>query len=128
LSGALGKAGLVERKAMIDRDHDLPVARQAKALGLGRSSVYYKPRSVSAEDLDVMRPIDELHLERPFAGARMLRDFLQRDGVSIGPAISRVDEAHGDRGDIPPAEDVQIRSGHKIYPYLLRCGTVERPN
>ena len=59
---------------MIDRDHDLPITRQAKALGVARSSVYYAPRPVSAEDLDMMRRLNELHLDHPFAGARMLRD------------------------------------------------------
>ena len=69
---------------MIDRDHDLPITRQAKALGVARSSVYYMPRPVSAEDMKLMRRLDELHLDHPFAGARMLRDLLQRDGVVVG--------------------------------------------
>ena len=73
---------------MIDRDHDLPIARQAKALGVSRSTVYYKPRPVSAEDLKIMRRLDALHLEFPFAGARMLRDLLRREGLRV--------EAHGD--------------------------------
>ena len=60
---------------MIDAAHDLPVARQAEVLDLSRSSVYYRPRPVSPEDLALMRRIDELHLERPFAGSRMLRDL-----------------------------------------------------
>ena len=69
---------------MIDRDHDLPITRQAKALGVARSSVYYMPRPVPAEDLKLMRRLDELHLDHPFAGARMLRDLLRRDGVVVG--------------------------------------------
>ena len=69
---------------MIDRNHDLPVARQARVLNISRGSVYYKPRPVSAEDLALMRRIDELHLEYPFAGSRMLRDFLNREGLSVG--------------------------------------------
>jgi putative transposase len=56
---------------MIDRDHDLPVSRQAKALGVSRSTVYYKPRAMSAADLKIMRRIDELHLDYPFAGRAM---------------------------------------------------------
>jgi hypothetical protein len=68
---------------MIDREHDFPIARQAKALGVARSSVYYKPQPVSAEDLELMRRLDELHLEHPFAGARMLRDLLRREGVAV---------------------------------------------
>ena len=69
---------------MIEPAHDLPVARQAKVLNLSRGPVYYRPRPVSPEDLALMRRIDELHLERPFAGCRMLRDFLDREGVDVG--------------------------------------------
>ena len=69
---------------MIDCDHDLSIARQAKALGVSRGAVYYKPRAVSAQDLAIMRRLDALHLDHPFAGARMLRDLLNREGVSIG--------------------------------------------
>jgi putative transposase len=58
---------------MIDRTHDLPVVRQAELLELARSSVYYEPQPISESDLRLMRRIDELHLEHPFAGARMLR-------------------------------------------------------
>ena len=69
---------------MIDRDHGLSISRQAKALSISRGAVYYKPRPTSPDDLAVMRRIDELHLNYPFAGARMLRDMLGRDGASIG--------------------------------------------
>ena len=69
---------------MIDRGHDLPLIRQADLLGLSRGSLYYHPRPVPAADLAIMRRIDELHLDYPFAGSRMLRDFLNREGVSIG--------------------------------------------
>ena len=58
---------------MIDRDHDLSITRQAELLGMSRGSVYYLPRPVSDADLVLMRRIDELHLEHPFMGARMLR-------------------------------------------------------
>jgi len=68
---------------MIDREHDLPLVRQAVVLGLARSSVYYQPRPVPAEDLAIMRRIDQLHLDFPFAGSRMLRDFLRAGGVEI---------------------------------------------
>ena len=73
-----------ERKAMIDREHELPVMRQAELLRLSRSSVYYQPRPVPAAELALMRRIDELHLEHPFAGSRMLRDLLRGEGVAIG--------------------------------------------
>ena len=69
---------------MIDRRHALPIVRQAKALNLSRGCVYYLPRPVSPIDLALMRRIDELHLEFPFAGSRMLRDLLNAEGIKVG--------------------------------------------
>jgi len=69
---------------MIDATHKLPVTRQAALLNLSRSNVYYLPRPVSDADLVLMRRIDELHLNFPFAGARMLRDMLKLEGVEVG--------------------------------------------
>jgi len=69
---------------MIDRDHALPLVRQAEILNLSRSGLYYQPCPVSPADLAIMRRIDELHLDCPFAGSRMLRDLLLGEGVSIG--------------------------------------------
>ena len=69
---------------MIDREHALPVVRQAELAGISRGAVYYLPRPVSEADQRLMRRIDELHLEHPFAGARMLRDLLNREGFEVG--------------------------------------------
>ena len=69
---------------MIDRGNVLPLTRQASLLRLSRSSVYYLPRPVPPARLVIMRRIDELHLEYPFAGSRMLRDLLRREGITIG--------------------------------------------
>ena len=69
---------------MIDKTHDLPVVRQAKLLELSRSSIYYQPQPTPETDLRLMRRMDELHLDYPFAGARMLRDMLKLEGVEIG--------------------------------------------
>ena len=69
---------------MIDRDHKLPLARQAKAVGISRGSIYYRPRSVGEAGLGLMRRIDELHLEYPFAGSRMMRGLLRQEGLSCG--------------------------------------------
>ena len=97
---------------MIDRDHDLPISRQAEALGVSRSAVYYKPRPTSAADLQIMRRIDELHLDYPFAGSRMLRDFLEPRGrFDRAAPCGEPDEADGDRGDLPPPEHQQTRAG-----------------
>src|SRR3974377_2043363 len=72
------------RKAMIDRGHALPVLKQCAALGISRGSIYYEPVAVSASDLVLMRRLDELHLEHPHAGSRMLRDLLATEGSKIG--------------------------------------------
>ena len=114
---------------MIDRDHDLAVSRQAKVLNISRGSVYYRPRPVSPEDLRVMRRIDGLHLERPFAGARMLRDFLNREGVAIGRRhVATLMKRMGIEAIYRRRNTSKPAPGHKIYPYLLRDVKVERPN
>ena len=69
---------------MIDRGHDLAITRQAEALNISRGSVYYLPRPVSAADLAIMRRLDELHLQFPFAGSRMLRGLLAGEGIKVG--------------------------------------------
>ena len=69
---------------MIDRNHALPLKRQAELVGISRSSLYYRPKPVSEGDLELMRRLDELHLEKPFMGARMLCDQLDRMGIKAG--------------------------------------------
>ena len=73
---------------MIDREHDLPITQQTRTLGISRGSVYYLPRPVSTADLVIMRRMDELHLELPFAGSRMLRDLLNKEGIESAAGIS----------------------------------------
>ena len=114
---------------MIDRNHKLPVVRQAKALNISRGSVYYRPRPVSPADLALMRRIDELHLEYPFAGARMLRDMVQREGFPIGRRhMSTLMRRMGIEAIYRRPNTSKPAPGHKIYPYLLRGLKVERPN
>src|SRR4051812_29199315 len=115
------QGGAAERKAMIDRGHALPLLRQAELLRLSRSSVYYEPRPVPAAELALMRRIDELHLEHPFAGSRMLRDLLRGEGVAIGRDLVAmlmrrmgIEALYRRPGTSAPAP------GHKVYPYLLR--------
>jgi putative transposase len=114
---------------MIDRGHGLPLRRQAEVLRLSRSSLYYEPRPVPAADLAIMRRIDELHLDYPFAGSRMLRDLLRGEGVAIGRERvasmmrrMRIEALYRRPNTSKPA------AGHKIYPYLLRGLEVVRPN
>lgn len=114
---------------MIDRDHDLPVVRQARILGLARSSVYYRPRPVSAEDLAIMRRLDELHLNHPFAGSRMLRDFLRAEGVTIGRCrVITLMRRMGIEALYRRPNTSKPAPGHLVFPYLLREMKVERPN
>ena len=69
---------------MIERDHKLSIGKQASLLGISRGSVYYRPRPVSDADLALMRRIDELHLDYPFAGSRMLAGLLRQEGHEAG--------------------------------------------
>ncbi len=114
---------------MIDRDHDLPIIKQAKALGISRGSVYYLPRPVPTADLAVMRRMDELHLELPFAGSRMLRDLLNEEGVEIGRRhVATLMKRMGIEALYRKPNTSKPAPGHKIYPYLLRGMTIDRPN
>ena len=106
-----------ERKTMIDRSHELPLTRQAKALGISRGSVYYLPRPTSDADLALMRRIDELHLEHPFAGSRMLRDMLKAEGREVGRRhVATLMKKMGDRGDLPPPEHLEAGAGAQDLP------------
>ena len=114
---------------MIDRDDRLSVTRQAQLLGISRGSVYYLPRPVSDSDLALMRRLDELHLEHPFMGARMLRDQLAREGVHAGRRhIGTLMQRMGIAALAPQPGTSKRAPGHKIYPYLLRKLAISRPN
>ena len=114
---------------MIDRSHALPLTRQAKVLKLSRSSLYYQPRPVSPADLTIMRRIDELHLDYPFAGSRMLRDLLRGEGVEIGRcSIRTMMKRMGIEAIYRRPNTSKATPGNKIYPYLLRGLTIDRPN
>lgn len=114
---------------MIDRSHGLSVARQAQALGISRGSVYYLPRPASAADLAIMRRIDELHLEVPFAGSRMLRDLLRQEGIEIGRQhVATLMKKMAIEAIYRRPNTSKPAPGHKIYPYLLRKLPIVRPN
>jgi putative transposase len=114
---------------MINREHDLSITAQAKALGISRSSVYYKSRPVSASDLALMRRIDELHLNYPFAGSRMMQALLKREGYSVGRLhVATCMKKMGLEAIYRRPNTSKPAPGHKIYPYLLRKVKVEKPN
>jgi putative transposase len=114
---------------MIDRTHDFALTQQATALNISRGSIYYVPGPVAVADLALMRTIDELHLQFPFAGSRMLRDLLAAEGREVGrrhvTTLMRkmgIEAVYRRPSTSKPAPD------HKIYPYLLRGLTIDRPN
>jgi putative transposase len=114
---------------MITRKSDLPVTRQCQLLNLNRSTVYYPPRSVSADDLRLMRRIDEMYLKRPFYGSRRLRDWLQDEGITVNrKRVQRLMRQMGMVAIYPKARTSKPGKGHKIYPYLLRNLKIDRPN
>jgi len=114
---------------MIDREHKLSVVRQAKLLGFSRGSVYYLPRLVSDGDLALMRRIDELHLDYPFAGSRMLQGLLKGEGLETGRLhVATLMKKMGIEAIYRRPNTSKPAPAHKIYPYLLRKLAVTRPN
>ncbi len=114
---------------MIDRDHALPLTRQAELLQISRSSVYYIEMPTSAADLELMREIDRLHLDYPFAGARMLRDLLRAKGYRVGrrhvvTLMRRMGIEALYRKRLTSRRDPE----NPVFPYLLRHLSIERPN
>jgi putative transposase len=114
---------------MIDRAHDLPIIRQAEALNVSRSSVYYLPRPVPEADLAIMRRLDRLHLEFPFAGARLLKGLLAAEGSRVGRRhVKTLMRRMGIEALYRRPRTTKPEPGHKIYPYLLRGKEITRPN
>ena len=114
---------------MIDRGHELSVTKQAEVVGIARSTVYYLPRAVSAADLDLMRQIDKLHTEFPFAGSRMLRRLLAADGSKVGRRhVKTLMQRMGIEALYRRPRTTKPEPGHKIYPYLLRGLEIVRAN
>ena len=114
---------------MIDRDHGLCVTKQAELVGIARSTVYYLPRPVSAEDLALMKQIDALHTEFPFAGSRMLRRLLALNGSKVGRRhVKTLMQRMGIEALYRKPRTTKPEPGHKAFPYLLRGIEIARPN
>jgi putative transposase len=114
---------------MIDREHALPISKQTKVLRISRGSVYYLPRPVSASDLEVMRRLDRLHLEHPFAGSRMLHGLLIAEDYKIGRRhVKTLMRRMGIEALYRRPRTTKPAPGHKIYPYLLRALEITEPN
>jgi putative transposase len=114
---------------MIDRTHELPVKRQAELVGISRGTVYYHPEPISDADLRLMRRIDELHLELPFAGSRMLRDLLNAEGFEVGRRhVATLMRRMGVEAIYRKPNTSKKHPKHPVFPYLLRGMTIERAN
>ena len=114
---------------MIDHAHALPVSRQAELLELSRSAVYYRPVPVSDADLALMRRIDELHLDHPFAGSRMLKRLLQDEGFEVGRThVRTLMRRMGIEAVYRRPRTSKPHPGHRVFPYLLRGQVIDRPN
>jgi len=123
------QSGIAERKEMIDRSHALPATRQCQILSLARSTAYYRPQQASETDLALMRRIDELHLEYPFAGSRMLRDMLRQDGHAIGRKhVTTLMKRMAIEAVYKKPSTSRRHPAHAVYPYLLRQMDISRPN
>lgn len=114
---------------MIDRHHKLPITRQAKLLDISRGTVYYQPKPFSPRNQMLMNRIDRLHLELPFAGARMLRDLLRQEGHNVGRSrVSRLMKLMGIEALYRKPKTTRRHPEHKVFPYLLRNLSITRPN
>ena len=114
---------------MIAPGSELSVARQAKLLGVSRSSVYYRPRPESQEELDLLKRLDELFTENPMYGSRRLQQMLKREGVLVGRRrLRRLMKKLGLWAIGPKPDTSKPHPEHKVYPYLLRGLHIERPN
>jgi putative transposase len=114
---------------MIDQTHRLSITKQARILSISRGSVYYRAEPVCEDDLGLMRRIDQLHLDYPFAGSRMLQSFLVREGFRIGRLhVRTLMKRMGIETIYRRPHTSKPAPGHKIYPYLLRHLVVDRPN
>ena len=114
---------------MIQAAHPLTVTRRCELLDVARATVYYHPTGIPSEDLALMRLLDEIHLERPFYGSRRLRDELETQGHPVNrKRVQRLMRQMGLSALYPKPRTSQPGAGHKVYPYLLKSLSIERPN
>ena len=114
---------------MIDRNHALPVKRQAELVGISRGQVYYLARATCEADQRLMKRIDAIHLEHPFAGSRMLRDLLAREGIEVGRRhVATLMRLMGIEALYCKPNTSRKHPVHTVYPYLLRGLVIERAN
>lgn len=115
---------------MLDSKHPgLSLTRQCKLLDINRSSVYYKPRPIRAEDLEMMKLIDEQYMKRPACGSRSMRDHLNKQGYKVNrKRVQRLMRLMGLEAIYPKPKTSKPHPGHRIYPYLLKGLDINRPD
>jgi len=114
---------------MMDRTSKLSIKRQCALLNLPRSTAYYEPVELSEADLALMRRIDELHLQYPFAGSRMLRGLLKKDAPAVGRRhIRTLMRKMGIDALYRKPNTSRRHESNPVYPYLLRDLPIVRPN
>ena len=114
---------------MIDRDHRLPVKRQAELLGISRGTVYYQPAPIPDVELALMRRIDRLRLDHPYAGSRMLRDLLRLQGMEVGRRhVATLMRRMGIQALYRRPNTGRKHPAHGVFPYALRGLAIERAN
>jgi putative transposase len=118
------------RKGLVEPDHDrLSIARQCDLLSIKRSAYYYQPVGESPQNLELMRLIDEQHLETPWYGARQMTRHLRREGHAVNrKRIGRLMQLMGLSAIYQKPNTSKPHPQHKVYPYLLRGLTIDRPN
>ena len=119
-----------QRREMVDREHPkLPIVRRCDLLGVSRSSIYYRPRAASGEDLSLMREMDRQYLETPFYGSRRMKAWLDRQGMPVSRKwAQRLMRVMGLRAIYRRPRTSQPAPEHRVYPYLLRNARITRPN
>ncbi|QQV08291.1 IS3 family transposase [Acinetobacter johnsonii] len=118
-----------ERQKMIDKTHQLSVRQQSQLIQINRSTLYYKPKEISSTDWSLMRLIDEIHLDYPFMGSRMIRDMLQRQGHQIGRRkVRRLMRLMGIHALYPKPNTSKPNLAHRIFPYLLKNMVIDHSN
>lgn len=114
---------------MITRDATLPIAQQCRVLSLARSTAYYQPKPIPEADLQLMRRIDQLHLEYPFLGSRQIKKLLVNDGLRVGrKRVARLMALMGIQALYQRPKTTRRNRQHPVYKYLLRGLTIDRPN
>lgn len=114
---------------MVDRGSQVPVVRQCQLLELCRSGAYYEPMTAPAADLQMVRLVDEAHLQYCWYGSRNIVDWLRKRGVHVNrKRVQRLMRQAGIHSTAPQPRGKKAGKEHKIYPYLLRGLSIRRPN